>query len=227
MIEEQVQFWMIKNSSEKQFARRGQKLPIITVSREFGAKGAALASELGEKLGFKVWDKDLLQIISEKLGSNKEFIQSLDENRRSLVEDTIFGFLNQRGTNLNYLIYLVRTVRAIERYGNSIIVGRGANYICQKPNSFHVRVVCPLKKRIADYAQKENISKDEAYVIIEQKDTERESFTKYNFNRDVSTPSDYDLVINSASFSLDEMVELAIDAYQRKIGYQIRILDYH
>lgn len=216
MIEEQIHFWTRKNSTEKSFTYVGKKLPLITVSREFGARGAALASKLETRLGFKVWDKDLLEIISEKIGSSKEFIKSLDEARRGLLEDSIFGFMRQRETNLNFLLYLVKTVRTLERLGNNIIVGRGANYICQNPASFHVRIVCPLKTRIELYARRENLPKDDATELILMKDAERANFIKYNFNKDVTNSSDYDLVINSATYTLDEMADLVIASYELK-----------
>lgn len=216
IIEEQVQFWMRKKSAEKNFTYPGKKMPVITISREFGARGAALAGLLGDQLGFKVWDKDLLTVISNEIGASKEFVRSMDEARRSLVEDTIFGFMNQKGTNLNYLIFLVKTVHMIEKYGNSIIVGRGANYICKSPKSFHLRVVAPLRKRIEDFAKANDLSKMEASGIVLQKDEERKSFTQYNFSRDLGNPSDYDLLINSETYSLAEMAEVVTHAYRLK-----------
>lgn len=218
MIEEQVQFWALKNpvSSSKMNTKR---LPVITISREFGAKGAALAERLGEELHLKVWDKDLLEVISRKLDSNPEFVKQLDENRRSLVEDAIFGFMNHKGTNLNYLMYLVKAVQTIERLGNAVIVGRGANYICQHPDSLHIRVVAPLKDRIADIARKEQLSREQALIIIKQKDAERANFSGYNFNRDITNASDYDLILNSSVFTMDEMVELVTMACYQKTGH--------
>ena len=215
MIEEQVHFWKLKHSSEHRPGLK-TKQPVITISREFGAKGAELAKTLEYKLGFKVWDKELLNVISEKLDSKGDILESLDENRRNMVEDTIFGFMNQRGTNLNYLIYLVRAVRAIEKIGNSVIVGRGANYICRDPRSFHVRVVSPLKTRVDNYALREHTSKDQALVLITKKDKERSDFVMHNFNSEISNPTEYDLVINSESFSMEEMAEILIAAYNQK-----------
>lgn len=217
IIEEQVQFWGLKNSSNKNFPSFSKHLPVITVSREFGAKGAALSSILGNKLGFKVWDKELLDVISKKLGSNNEYIQSLDENRRSLLEDTIFGFMNHKGTNLNYFIYLVKAIRSIEKLGNSIIVGRGANFICSDIKSFHVRIVSPLEKRVNYYAQKEQISNKNSLAILTQKDVERANFIKHNFNKDIELASNYDLVINSSSFPLETIAEIVSTAYACKV----------
>lgn len=225
IIEQQIQFWMRKEAAEKGVLLPNTKFPIITISREFGAKGAALAAELGLKLGFKVWDKDLLELISKNIGSDKEFIKSLDESRRGLLEDTIFGFIHHRETNLSYLIFLIKAVRALEKFGNNIIVGRGANYICQNPDSFHVRVVCPLKKRIQNYARDYQITRNEASEIIQKKDADRENFARYNFNQQVSNSSDYDLIINSNTYSLTEMAELVIRAYEIKTGFKISRLE--
>ncbi|MBD3617047.1 MAG: cytidylate kinase-like family protein [Gracilimonas sp.] len=221
MIEEQVLFWMRNSNVGKVSKRLPKKSPVITVSREFGAKGAALAAKLGERLGYKVWDRDLLIIISEKLGSNEEFIKSLDEVRRGFLEDTIFGFLRQRETNLHYLIYLVRAVRTLEKYGNSIIVGRGANYICQDPKSFHIRVVSPLKTRIERYAKDQNMPKEKVLEVINKKDDERANFVEYNFNRDISNSSDYDLVLNSETYNLEEMTDIILHAYELKTGKKL------
>ncbi|MFV1883980.1 MAG: AAA family ATPase [Balneola sp.] len=216
MIEEQLQFWRISHPEAREGKRRSEKQPVITISREFGAKGAALANELGKKLSFKVWDKEILDVISKKLGSSSEYLQALDENSRNLLEDTIFGFMNHKGTNLNYQIYLVKAIRSIEDHGSSIIIGRAANFICRNPRSLHVRVVCPMEERIKQYAASNKISLKQARAVIQQKDLERENFTLFNFNRDVEQASHYDLILNSARFSMDEMVELVEQAYALK-----------
>lgn len=216
MIEEQLQFWRMNHPGAIRGKTQPDKQPVITISREFGAKGAALANELGKHFGFKVWDKEILDIISKKLGSSSAYVKALDENTRSLVEDTIFGFMNHKSTNLNYLIYLVKAIQAIERHGNSIIVGRAANFIYRNPHSLHVRVVCPIDERVRWFSESNNISKKRARVVIQQKDLERENFTLFNFNREVEEASHYDLVINSARFSMEDMVGLVERAYELK-----------
>lgn len=218
MIEDQISFWNRQFSPGKSKTLSGNKYPIITISREFGAPGEVLGSLLSEMLGFKVWDKDLLKVISERLGSSQEYIKSLDETRRGMLEDTIFGFMHQRETNLHYLLYLVKAVRALERYGNNIIVGRGANYICQSPTSLHLRLVSPLKTRIENYARDEKITKEKATALVTKKDEERARFIKLNFNRDLANAADYDLIMNTKSFTLEEMAELTLKAYELKTG---------
>ncbi|MCG8372985.1 MAG: cytidylate kinase-like family protein [Balneolales bacterium] len=227
MIEDQVRFWRINHPIEHKLQHKGQNLPVITISREFGAQGAAIARILEKRLGFKVWDKEILEVISKKLGSDVDYIKSLDEHTQNAVEDTIFGFLNRKSTNLNYSIYLIRALQAIEKYGNAIIVGRGGNFICQNRKTFNVRVVAPLTARINHIAGKEGISIEEARAIICTKDEERARFTEHNFNKNIDAPEHYDLVINSDTLGLESASELIIIGYQEKIGHHITVMQAH
>ena len=101
------------------------------------------------------------------------------------------------------------------------MVGRGANYICENDSSFHIRVVCPLKNRIQTYAKKEGLPNGVAGEIVMAKDEERKSFVQYNFKRNVDHPGDYDLILNSNTYSIEQMVEMVIHAYELKTGVKL------
>lgn len=221
IVDQQIKAWSYQNSLDESAGGEKTKYPVITISREFGAQGAALASLLGDRIGFQVWDKELLQAIAEDLGSDGRFLKTLDERRQQEVEDTVAAFVNDIYTNVNYLRSLIRVVKTIEEHGQGFIVGRGANFICQDPLSFHVRLVCPFKLRVAKYAKRENIRQDEASQIIRQKDMERADFIKRNFYKDVSNPSEYDLILNSGTFTLKQMADMVMDAYEKKIGQKV------
>lgn len=225
IIEEQIQSWKLRHTVTSSRAPKKQIYPVITISREFGARGAAFASHLAKKIGYKVWDKDLLQAITIEVGSGLKMVESVDERRRQTVEDAVTGFFHNMPTNVSYLRSLIRVVNKIEEYGNSIIVGRGANYICKNPKALHVRIVSPLKFRIEEFAKRENISKTEAKRLIQDKDKERKVFVNQNFHRDMNESSDYDMVINAKSFTLDEMAEIVINAYEKKAGIVVKVYE--
>lgn len=216
IIEEQINAWSHQNLRHLRSRSRRRKKPAITISREYGALGAALGRLMGEKMDFKVWDDKLLAAIADELDSNENMIETVDERLREPVQDTVAGFLKNINTNVNYLRSLIRVVKTIESYGNCIIVGRGANYICQKDSSFHLRVVSPIEKRVEGYAERENISNEQALSIIREKDAERANFVEYNFNKDVANAADYDLLLNSGTYTLEEMFAIAQEAYKKK-----------
>ncbi|MBO6794016.1 MAG: cytidylate kinase-like family protein [Balneolaceae bacterium] len=221
MIEEQVHFWRLNNSADRTPRPKGTVFPVITISRAYGAKGAKIAQMLEAKIGFKVWDKEILNVISEELGSSVEFLESLDEHAQNLVDDTIFGILNQKSTNLNYLLYLVRAVQTIEKFGNAIIVGRGANHIVQNQLALNVRTVAPISHRIQSLSESRQISKEEARAILLTTDEDRAEFTRVNFNKDINDASNYDLTINIATYSQEDAVAIICDAYEKKTGISI------
>lgn len=225
IIEEQILEWKFRHTITSSRAPKKHVYPIITISREFGAKGAVFASHLAKKIGYKVWDKDLLKAITIEVGTGLETVESVDERRRETIEDAVTGFFHNIPTNVSYLRSLIRVVHTIEEFGNSIIVGRGANYICKNPKALHVRIVSPLKSRIEEYAKRENLSKSEAKSVIEAKDSERRVFVYQNFHREMNEASDYDLVINAKSYTMDEMAEVVINAYEKKAGIMVKVYD--
>ncbi len=225
IVDEQFHTWSHTHSLAGARARKKKTNPVITISREFGARGAELAHKLEQRIEFKVWDKAFIQAIAKEIGSGERAVESLDERRQQVMKDTVTGFLMNIPTNVKYLRSLIKIVKAIEEHGNSIIVGRGSSFIVQNPKSLHIRVVCPLNVRIANYAKKENIKQHDARLIVEQKDREREEFIKQNFNRNVSNAADYDLIINSDSYTMDQMTDMVILAYEKKTGIKLKIAE--
>lgn len=223
IIEEQIRKWEHGSPADQPKTPKGNPFPVITISREFGALGAALAKHMGEKLGFNVWDKEIVQAIAEKLGSNESFLETLDENRRKTINDMVSGFLKNSTTNAGYFRTLNQVVGALEQHGNSVIVGRGANYICKDPKAFHLRLVSPFKDRTEQIASRENLTKPEARGYINKKDEERSEFVQYHFNKDVANAADYDLVLNSGVYSLDEMMKIVMLAYEMKTGLKLKL----
>lgn len=216
IVDKQIKEWdriRIMQSAEE---REKPPLPVITISREFGALGAALAEKLGKTTGFEVWDKELLGAIAEDLESDQKLLETLDERRKKDVEDAVSGFISHVHTNVNYIRSLIRVVKTIEEHGRGIIVGRGANYICEMPENLNIRLVRPFKSRVNHIAEKNEVVVSEARSLVENMDAERNEFIKRFFYKDVSTPSDYDLIINTDTYNLEQIEKMVLQAYEMK-----------
>ena len=223
IIEDQVQGWSRQSMQLKESGKMAQHLPIITISREFASGGSDLAKLLSQKLNYEIWDKELLQAIAHDSKHDEKFLKSLDERRRRAVEDAVLGFVRNAGSNVSYLRSLIRVVKTIESHGKSIIVGRGANYICTMPSSLHVRIVCPFHERLRRHARRTGVSETKAGREVEKKDADRNDFIRYYFKRNVAEPSDYDLLLNSNTFDNEQMAAIILEAYQQKIGHRLQI----
>lgn len=196
--------------------------PVITISREFGARGAALAAELGRRTGFRVWDREIVQAVAEHTGGAVELLATLDEHRRRMIEDAIGGLLlGAPHSNLPYLRGLLRILRTIAAHGDAIIVGRGANYVIAPEQALRVRVVCPLADRVAGFAERQGISPAEARRTIVRMDAERADFVRFHFRQDLTTATDYDLTLNAGTLSLAAMRDLVLAAYAARTGRRL------
>lgn len=218
IVDKQIKDWDRKRIIQSAEEQEKKPLPLITISREFGALGAALAKKLGEATGFEVWDKEILGAIAKDLGSDQKLLETLDERRKKDVEDTVSGFISHVHTNVDYIRSLIRVVKTIEVHGSSIIVGRGASYICEKPENLNMRLVRPFKSRVKHISEKNGITVSEARKLVEKMDAERDEFIKRFFYKDMSTPSDYDLIINTGTYTLKQIEMMALQAYEMKTG---------
>lgn len=225
MITDQIRIW----SQHQQDARLGGEAPgawpIITISRAFGAHGAALANVLGRRIGFKVWDKDLLQAVAAESGGDERLLASLDEHWRQSIDDAVQGTLRgSQHTNVQYFRALLRVVHTIATHGKSIVVGRGANYICSSSEILRVRVVRPLEARIHDYARREGLDEKQARKRVTEVDTERADFVRHNFKQDSTEASDYDLVLNAETYALEVLADIVLAAYEAKVGKSLPVV---
>ncbi|MBT8230241.1 MAG: cytidylate kinase-like family protein [Bacteroidia bacterium] len=222
LISEQVLAWSKREFDGKPKKESHRSWPAITISREFGAGGISLAKELGKRIGFKVWDKELLSAMAEEAGADEQFLATLDEKRRKMIDDMLASsFMGFKHSNTNYFKSLQRVVHTIEALGKSIVVGRGSHYIMKSPNVMRIRVICPFEKRVAYLSEKNSISLKDAEELIIKREAERADFVQHFFRQNPEDPHDYALVLNSGVLSIEQMADIVILAYEKITGKKV------
>ncbi len=226
LISAQVLTWASREAKARQNQETLGAWPVITISREFGARGRSLAKKLGKLIGFKVWDKELLSAIAQEAGADERLLASLDERRRKMIDDALYSsFMGFKHSNTQYFRSLLRVVHTIGAHGKSIIVGRGSNYIIKSSKALRVRIICPIEKRMDYLAEREGITKKNAQKLIKARDAERNDFIRHYFKQDSGNSHDYDLVLNSGVFNIKQMVDLILLAYEKKVGKAVPIIE--
>jgi cytidylate kinase len=185
----------------------------IAVSRQAGTYGAAVAREVGNRLGWPVYDKELLQRIADDMGVHQTLLESVDERQESWWRDSIEQMFSVPAVNHTvFFRRLVESLLALGRHGECVIVGRGANYILPRARTLRVRFIAPLKHRIKAVQRESDITWDEAARRVEITDRERDRFLTSHFQVNPADPANYDLVLNVARFSTAECADLIIQA---------------
>lgn len=188
----------------------------ITISREAGALGSSVAAEIGRRLGWAVYDQDILDKVAEKLHSSPRRVEEVDERPTSWLADCLGGFLDKGHVGPDaYLRHLFVVVRGLGGAGHCVIVGRGANFLLPPETTLRVRLVASQEARANAVAERVGMPMDEAAEWVENTERERLVFVKKAFRADAADPHHYDLVLNTTRLSVEDAADFILDALRR------------
>lgn len=218
IVDRQIRRWELEKNRPKETVPLPEKPgPIITISRQKGSGGSLAALKLAELTGFTLIGRDIIDQISVDIGTQKRLVETLDESVRSKFELWVEGIFQRRIVDTSdYLKSLVKIIGAVSHHGNTIIVGRGANFILGQKRGFHVRVVAESEFRINSLMTRQGIFRSEAQEEIARNDEQRRKFIKSDFGKDIDNPQEYDLMINSTFLSPEQVAKLIFHAYPLK-----------
>ena len=182
---------------------------LITIEREFGCGGGAIAAQIAQRLGWKVWDQLLTKEIARLANVDPSQVLRCDEKMDSSfyrLAKVFWRGSHERGSSLsNQTFDADRMVTLMEQIapriaeeGNAVIVGRGAPYFFrEQPDAFHVFLYAPraekVRRLVRDGTQ-ESVAED----LVDVVDRERIAFVKHYFGADWPTRSLYHLMLNTA-----------------------------
>jgi cytidylate kinase len=67
-------------------------MPIVTISRQFGAGGSSVAGLVASELGAEVVDKKLIEEVASRLSMRPSDVEAEDERPRTLMERLVRSF---------------------------------------------------------------------------------------------------------------------------------------
>lgn len=185
----------------------------VTLSREAGTPGTTVARELGARLGWPVYDHELLVRIAQETGLRVSLLESVDERRKSWLLETAEAFgAGREVTESGFVRHLLQTVQALGAHGRCVIVGRGSAFILPPASTLRVRLVGDQADRVALAAARLGVAREEAARWVEDTDRNRNNFVKDHFRRDPADPRYYDLVLSVSRWSVAECVDLVVQA---------------
>ncbi len=194
--------------SERELPKGAPCGPVITLSREAGAYGSEIAERLAEVLKMDLMNDQIIGHVAESAKISKKVIESLDEKEVSLRDNWLTSFFESRHLWPDeYLDHLTRVIATIGRYGNTVIVGRGAHYILPPETIFRIRLIGPPEDRIAHVMETRKATHQEAEKYVLRTDNERQAFIRKYFHADITDPAQYDIVVNMRVNTVEGAVE--------------------
>jgi cytidylate kinase len=188
----------------------------IALSRQVGAGGTSIATEVGNRLGWPVYDHALLERIAQEMHLRTRLLESVDERQTHWLTECAEAFSREPSINTNaYVRHLIQTILSLGAHGSCLIVGRGAPYILPRATTLHVRIVAGREHRVLGLSRERGIARADADAQLDEIDRERIAFIKNHFVKDPRDPENFDVVLNSSCFSYAECADLIIEALHR------------
>ena len=194
---------------------------VITINRELGSGGRTVGRKLSEKLGVEYFDKAVIKALQERYNLTVEQIEQLkgqktswwDEFKRKMTFSESEYELNQ--TNIETEdVFRAETeiLRALAKENSCVIAGRTACYIFREnPNHLSIFIQASMPCRMARVAREQNMSKEEARMVIEKVDAMRENYVKEYTGSSRYDSRNYQLVINMDELTEDQAVNIILE----------------
>ena len=210
-------------------------MTVITISRQYGSGGDAIAARLCELLGYRYFDKAMMTRVAAEAGlAPKEIIDSQEDRHKvASFVDRLFGvrvseaWISKEadGTRTvevgeldakRYAAMAHDLIQAAYEQGNVVILGRGGQVVLKgKPGVLHVRLEAPFEERVRRVTEQQKfVSPEAAREFITDRDRGGEDYLRRYYNVDWTDPTLYHLVINTGLWELEAAAQVIVAALQ-------------
>ena len=216
ITERQMRLWNALHPSEHS---KSSPYRFLTISRDEGTLGDEIAQALAQRLGWRLYDKEIVNYIANHNHVREDMVRQLDEKSRGLIHDTILRLLRMPESSPfgseEYHESLMKTLATLATQGDAVLVGRGANFALHRSeDGLHVRTTGSSKVRIQRLSKSWQVTPDIARQRMMEIDEERRAFIRHHFNQDLDDLSFYSLIFNTDHFSVRQVVSSVLSMVQ-------------
>lgn len=202
--------------------------PIITISRQTGCDAVATAKKLvvllNEHYKTNKWhwvDKQILTDAAKELKTDSSKVRSfLDGSNFSGLSEMIMAISGDFISNDTIRSAIDKVVKSVCSVGYAVLVGRGGVSITRGlEKALHIRLVAPFYWRVENIIKKRKYDIETAEEFVVDTDEKRHNII-LNFLEKKPLNIDYlfDASINRSSFNVDQIAELILEIYIRRIA---------
>lgn len=199
---------------------------VITVSRQIGSEGEAVARECARRFGFRLLDYQVLQAAAAEAGVSPEALSDA-EHKPSLMarilhilateavlpDSTWQDFQSLSASPLvisqKYRAFIEDVVRGLAEEGNCVIIGHAAQVILRgQPGVVRVLVTGSLDARVKRLMRAMQVPEEKAREVAKRSDADRADYYQKFYETGWLSPASYDLCINTDRLSAGDAAEL-------------------
>jgi cytidylate kinase len=184
-------------------------IKIITIEREYGCGGGAIAHKVADRLGWKLWDELLTREIAHLSQCEEAEVERREERVdplyyrlfKSILLGSFEGSLNLHRLKLLDADSIQRiTEQVVERAaskGNCVIVGRGSqHFLRDQAETLRIFLYAPREAKVRRL-ESEGTRRKEAEELVDTVDSERAAFVDKYFHIEWPNRPIYHAMLNT------------------------------
>jgi cytidylate kinase len=183
---------------------------ILTVEREYGCGGGAIARKIADHLGWTLWDGALTSEIARLSHCDRAELETREEHVdplyyrlfKSIMRGSFEGSLNVHRLKLldadSIFRITKRVVQQAAAAGNCVIVGRGSqHFLRDRADTVRVFLYAQREERVRRLVS-DGVSEKEVGHLVDTVDRDRAAFIERYFRMQWPTRPLYHAMLNTA-----------------------------
>ena len=176
-----------------------------------------MAKDVAQQLGFPVYDRQVIEMISQKAQIDATVVEEMEHQDRSYLQSLFDDVVHAEALEpASYCRRLHEVVGLLAAQGSSVILGRGANMILGAKRSLRERCVAPPELGVARISEHLGVDPHKTMRIAAEEDERRVRWVRSTVGGDIRDPTRYDLVLNTAFLNPAQCPAAVVGAYKAR-----------
>ena len=195
------------------------KLPVITISREYGSGGRAIGEKVAEALNIPFYDNDRIYEMAKESGA-EEMVRKTERMKATSFLYGLYMNATQQPTKDDLFELQSQVIRKVAEEGPCVIVGRCADYILRdRDDLLSVFIHAPLEFRVERARTAYRIDTDNIEAHVKKQDKDRANFYNRITDRKWGDANSFHFAMSSV-YGIDFSAEVLKHAAMHFLAHQ-------
>lgn len=177
---------------------------VIVIGRQYGSGGHDIGKMLADKLGYKFYDQEIIEMAAGTTGLTPAFIEKREESMtNSLLYDLVnqmyqYGNEKEEAPKDKIFEAETRVIKELADQGKCVIIGRCSDYVLKDDKRvLRLFFTAPIESRNRRVMDRLAVTTEEAGRKIRKEDKMRADNYRYYTGRVWGAAANYDISINT------------------------------
>ena len=187
---------------------------VITIGREFGSGGREIGERVAKLLDIPCFDRQLVEMASEKMGVDSFHLEQVDEKALSRFLESYWvpkrpNSVAGYGMALNGGMFIVQSaiIKSLVKDRPCVIVGRCADYVLRgHPACLNIFICASMEDRVKRIMERYELGERSAKEAIREMDKSRRQYYEKYTDRKWGDRSAHQVIFNVSLLGMENTV---------------------